>query len=128
MEGHPRIVPISTAGEYWIAKEDAGVTGWPVFGADGVAAGTVVDLWIDKADRLVRYLQLDSGVLAPIMDAKLDRGQRRIKVKALNGAQIGAAPRPAAPDRITLLEEERVQAYFGGGYLYATPARQEPWL
>ena len=29
---------------------------------------------------------------------------------------------------ITLYEEERVQAYFGGGYLYATRARQEPLL
>ena len=128
MEGHPRIVPISTAGDFWIAKQDAGVTGWPVIGADGVEAGVVSDLWIDKADRMVRYLALGDGVLVPMMDAKLDRRHRRVNVRALNGGQIAAAPRIAATDRITLLEEDRVQAYFGGGYLYANAARQEPWL
>jgi len=29
---------------------------------------------------------------------------------------------------VTLNEEERVVAYYGGGYLYATPARLEPLI
>ena len=29
-------------------------------------------------------------------------------------------------DQITLLEEERVMAYFAGGHLYATAERSEP--
>ena len=37
---------------------------------------------------------------------------------------------PAAPDpdhaQITLLEEEKITAYYGAGTLYATPERQEP--
>jgi photosynthetic reaction center H subunit len=30
------------------------------------------------------------------------------------------------PEQITLLEEEKIMAYFGAGTLYATPQRQEP--
>jgi photosynthetic reaction center H subunit len=29
-------------------------------------------------------------------------------------------------DQVTLLEEEKIMAYYGGGTLYATPQRQEP--
>ena len=128
MEGHPRIVPLSSAGDFWTAREDSDLTGWPVVGADSAVAGHVADLWIDRADRLVRYIQLDDGTLAPMMMAKLDRRRRRVVVAALNGAQFAAAPRPETPGQITLYEEERVQAYFGGGYLYASAARQEPYL
>ena len=129
MEGHPRIVPLSAAGEFWITVRDSDLAGWPVVGADGAVAGAVSDLWIDKADRLVRYLQLSGeGTLVPMTMSKVDRRHRRIVCDALNAAQFAGAPRPEAVDRITLYEEERVQAYFGGGYLYANAARQEPFL
>jgi len=32
------------------------------------------------------------------------------------------------PDQITLLEEERISAYYGAGTLYAEPSRSEPWI
>ena len=136
MEGHPRIVPLSDAPDYSIAARDSDLIGWPVVGADGAVAGTVTELWIDKADRLVRYLAVAlegtigpvGTVLAPIMMAKVDRRRRRVVVDAITAAQFANAPRIDAADRITLYEEDRVQAYFGGGHLYATPARQEPLL
>jgi photosynthetic reaction center H subunit len=128
MEGHPRIVPLSSAADFWVAKEDSDLTGWPVIGADGVVAGTVSDLWIDRADRLVRYIQLSDGALAPMMMAKVDRRGRRVVIDALNGAQFAGVPRTETPGQITLYEEERVQSYFGGGYLYANAGRQEPFL
>jgi photosynthetic reaction center H subunit len=125
MEGHPRIVPLSSSGGFSVTD---GIGGWPVIGADDATAGTVSDLWIDKSDRLVRYIQLDTGVVAPMMMAKVDRRRRVVKIDALLASQFAGAPRPASADSITLYEEERVQAYFGGGYLYATPERQEPFL
>lgn len=129
MEGHPRVVPLSTTADFYITARDSDLIGWPVIGADGAVAGTVSDLWIDKADRLVRYLQIGAeGVLAPMMMAKVDRRRHRVVVDALNAARFAGVPRPAAPDRITLYEEERVAAYFGGGYLYANADRQEPFL
>jgi photosynthetic reaction center H subunit len=131
MDGHPRIVPLGGSASYGIAREDSDLSGWPVIGADGAVAGTVSGLWIDTADRLVRYIQLaDVGapLLAPMMMAKIDRRRRRVVIDALNAAQFAGVPRLAATDQITLYEEERVQAYFGGGYLYANAARQEPFL
>ena len=131
MDGHARIVPLSTAAGYSITRNDSDLAGWPVVGADGVVAGTVSDLWIDKADRLVRYIQLageGAPLLAPMMMATVDRRRGRVVIDALNAAQFADAPRLEAIDQITLYEEERVQAYFGGGYLYATPERQEPFL
>jgi photosynthetic reaction center H subunit len=131
MEGHPRIVPLGNAIGYSVAREDSDLSGWPVIGADGAVAGHVNALWIDTADRLVRYLQLQSEggpLLAPMMMAKVDRRGRRIVIDALNAGQFAGVPRLEANDQITLYEEERVQAYFGGGYLYANAARQEPFL
>ncbi len=131
MDGHPRIIPLSGAAGFGIAAQDSDLTGWPVIGADGATAGTVSDLWIDTADRLVRYIQLNGEggpALAPIMMAKVDRRRRRVVIDALNAAQFAGVPRLEATNQITLYEEERVQAYFGGGYLYANAARQEPLL
>ena len=112
MEGHPRIVPLSKATGFSVAREDA-------------------DLWIDKADRLVRYIQLagEGGpLLAPMFMASVQRSRRRVVIDALNAAQFAGVPRLAADDQVTMYEEERVAAYFGGGYLYANAERQEPLL
>lgn len=133
MEGHPRIVRLSRDTAFTVAIKDPDMIGWPVLGTDKKIAGVVSDLWIDRADRLVRYLHvtLDGSakpVLAPMMMAKLDRRRRRVVVHALQAHQFADAPMLDEEDVITLYEEERVQAYFGGGYLYATPARQEPLL
>ena len=47
---------------------------------------------------------------------------------AINAADFAAAPVPMTPGQITFYEEERIVAYFGGGYLYANRARQEPLI
>lgn len=127
MEGHPRIVPLSTTDAVWIDRRDADPRGLKVIGADGVEAGTVTDVWVDRAERLIRYLTIDIGtrsVLAPMAMAKVNR--KRVLIDAVTAAQFADAPAIDGPDVITFYEEERVQAYFGGGYLYATPERQEP--
>jgi photosynthetic reaction center H subunit len=67
-------------------------------------------------------------MLVPFMMSKVDRRRRRVVVDAINARQFADAPRIGATDQITLYEEDRVQAYFGGGYLYANPNRQEPFL
>ncbi len=131
MDGHPRIIPLGAATGFGIAREDSDLSGWPVIGADGGVAGQVSGLWIDTADRLVRYIQIGSDggpLLAPMMMAKIDRRRRRVVIDALNADQFAGVPRLEATNQITLYEEERVQAYFGGGYLYANADRQEPFL
>lgn len=129
-EGHPRIVPIGASG-LWIEGRDADPRGMTVTGVDDAVAGTVKDIWVDKADRLIRYLAVDTGkrtVLAPMFMAKINRRTNTVKIDAINAAQFADSPAIEKADTITLYEEERVSAYFGGGYLYATRGRQEPVL
>jgi photosynthetic reaction center H subunit len=49
-------------------------------------------------------------------------------VKSILSTQFAHVPTTKHPEQITLLEEEKVMAYYGGGTLYATPDRQEPLL
>jgi photosynthetic reaction center H subunit len=132
-EGHARIVLLSaTDGEYWVTPKDPDMIGWPVIAADGKVAGTVTDLWIDRADRLIRYLDVavegGARALAPMAMAKVNRARKLVVVDAINAADFAGSPLPETPGKITRYEEERVVAYFGGGYLYANRDRQEPFL
>ncbi len=128
-EGHPRIVPLSTIDTVWIDKRDPDPRGMTVTAADGAIAGKVTDIWVDRAERLIRYLVVDTGtrsVVAPMTAASVRRGG--ITINAITAAQFAYAPAIENAATITFYEEERVQAYFGSGYLYATTARQEPLL
>ncbi|WP_010184123.1 photosynthetic reaction center subunit H [Sphingomonas sp. PAMC 26605] len=132
MEGHPRIVPLGASLELTIATRDPDPRGMPIYGCDGLRAGTVTEVWIDRADRLVRYLAVDGAagagaILVPMMMVTIDRRRGAVLCDAITAAQFADAPRIATAT-ITLYEEERVLGYFGGGYLYASVDRQEPFL
>ena len=43
-------------------------------------------------------------------------------------AQFADVPATRNTDKVTLLEEDKITAYYGGGTLYATPDRVEPLL
>lgn len=129
-EGHNRIVPIGAMGWTTHAK-DPDPRGMAVIGADGLSAGTVTDLWVDRSEHVIRYLEVDTGVakvLAPMTMAVVKGKLGRVMIDALDAAKFAAAPKPANPGQITRNEEERVVAYFGGGYLYNSARRQEPIL
>ena len=131
-EGHPRIVALSAVSDFSVDREDADPRGYRVVGADGKVAGEVTDLWIDRADRLVRYLQValpgGRSVLTPMFVASVSRGRRTVTVTAITAAQFADVPALEGDGVITMYEEERIQAYYGGGYLYALPERAEPFL
>lgn len=130
MHGQPRIVPMHIAEHITVEGRDVDPRGLPVTGLDGVVAGTVRDLWVDRSEHVIRYLDvaLNDGTTAtvPMPMAKVSR--RQVNVDAVTAAQFSGSPALASPTQITLLEEEKVQAYFGAGYLWATPARSEPLL
>lgn len=129
--GRPRIVPIGLEPHISIHRRDADPRGMTVVAADGVVAGTVTDIWVDRAEHQIRYLEVDLGaskVLAPMGMSKVQRKKQRVVIDAINAADFAAAPVPAKPDEITFYEEERIFGYFGGGYLYANRARQEPLI
>jgi photosynthetic reaction center H subunit len=51
-----------------------------------------------------------------------------IKVESILANQFALVPGLKSQDQITLLEEEKIMAYYGAGTLYATPERQEPLI
>ena len=129
--GAPRIVPLRASSGFGIAAGDIDPRGLPVIGADGSVGGTVTDLWVDQAEMLFRYLEVEvpgaaGGVLLPVPFARI--GPRAVRVRSVNGAQLAQVPRTRHPDQATFLEEEKVIAYYGAGTLYADPSRAEPLL
>ncbi|NJS14825.1 MAG: photosynthetic reaction center subunit H [Sphingopyxis sp.] len=130
-EGRNRIVPIGMAEHIAVHARDADPRGMTVIAADGAVAGTVSDLWVDRAEHVIRYLEVDTGttkVLAPMAMSKVKGKKRQVEIDAINAADFAAAPVPGTAGQITFYEEERIVAYFGGGYLYANRARQEPLI
>ena len=128
-EGHLRIVPIGDATGTTVEARDVDPRGLTVRGADGAIAGTVSDIWVDRSEMMIRYLEVDTGtrkVLMPMTMALVSRGKNNVTCSAITAAQFAAVPALAKKCEITRDEEEQVVAYFGAGYLYATPERQEP--
>jgi len=127
----PKIVPLRAAPGYDAASEDPDPRGKPVVALDGKIAGTCVDLWLDKSEALFRYMEVElagSGdrVLVPMFTLTI-AGSGKVTVRAVTAAQFAAAPRTKHPETVTLLEEDKIAAYFGGGHFYATPDRSEPF-
>ncbi len=126
--GNPRIVPLRDAPEISIASRDP--RGLPVVGVDGEIAGTIAELWVDRADHIVRYFEvaLTAGGTALLPQTMSSVNSRYVSTDSITAAQFTGSPLPRTPGQITLLEEEKVQAYFGGGYLWATATRSEPLI
>ncbi len=129
----PKIVPLRSVPEFFLAWEDPDVIGMAVFGADRVQAGTVVDAWVDRSETVIRYVEVEllaggKRVLLPMNFLQIKPKQRRISVFAILGHQFANVPATAKPDTVTMLEEERVMAYYGGGLFYARPGRADPIL
>jgi photosynthetic reaction center H subunit len=126
----PRIVPLRADTGMGIDPGDLDPRGLPVIGTDGKVGGKVRDLWIDRAEIIFRYLEVELAnginVLLPINFARIK--SRGVMVDSITGAQFADVPRTKSDDQITMLEEERVMAYYGAGTLYATPSRREPLL
>lgn len=130
-DGRVKIVPLRADGEFSVAAEDPDPRGFAVVGADGANGGTVVDAWVDRSEVLFRYFEVDVGgrtVLLPVTFSRVDPKLRQVKVASILGAQFAGVPAIQSKDSITMLEEEKVMAYYGAGTLYATPSRAEPLL
>lgn len=137
LHGEDKIVPLRVAGTFGIADRDPDPRGMALYGGDGIKAGTIKDVWVDRSEVIVRYLEADipsSGgkparsVLVPMTFAKLNRNKNRIEVDALMSDQFIAVPALASPNKVTLREEDKICAFYGAGTLYARPSRAEPLL
>jgi photosynthetic reaction center H subunit len=127
--GHPKIAPMASLEGFRIsAGRDP--RGLPVTGCDGASGGVVSDMWIDVPEQLVRYLEIEvEGGGKRIVPIQLVRiFATEVEVKALRGDQFAAIPATKSPTQVTLLEEDKITGYVGGGKLYASLDRQEPQL
>lgn len=135
--GGAKIVPMRAAPAFGIEERDPDPRGMALMGADRRQAGTITDVWIDKSEIIIRYLEAQltgadgapgRRVLVPMTFAKVNRRRGTVEVSALMSGHFQNVPAIANPDQVTLLEEDKICAYYGAGTLYATPARAEPLL
>ncbi|TVQ46938.1 MAG: photosynthetic reaction center subunit H [Gammaproteobacteria bacterium] len=152
-DGRLRIVPMRADEDYRVVSRDPDPRGLPVIAADGEVAGAVRDVWVDRSEPMIRYLEVevptDAGprnVLVPNMLVKLRRMRRapagyenklhkrlidsrpyEVVVKSVCAHHFKDAPVTKKPDEVTRLEEDKAMAYFGGGHLFALD-RAEPFV
>ncbi len=129
--GKNLVQPLRLASDFGVQKGDTDPRGLPVMGADGKVGGTVVEMWVDVAESLFRYMEVEVAsngrrVLLPMNFARVKRD--KVKVGAILGHQFADVPGLRSHDQVTMLEEEKIQAYYGAGTLYAEPSRAEPLL
>ncbi|TRD22586.1 photosynthetic reaction center subunit H [Palleronia caenipelagi] len=122
--GHIKIEPMRKNEAFFIsAGHDP--RGMPVVCCDDHVVGEVVDLWIDKPEQLIRYLEieLENGGgrrLAPMQLVRVK--SRYVDIRTLNTERMAQVPRTASDSQITLLEEEKITAFYGGGEMYCRGA------
>ncbi len=127
--GHPKIRPMSKLPEFFVSAGDD-PRGMPVISGDGQEVGVIDDIWVDTPEQMIRYLRIelaDGGHrLLPMTLVRLWMGKAH--VHSLYAAQFAGVPQTASPEQVTLLEEDKICGYYGGGKLYADPSRQNPQI
>ncbi len=146
--GKLKIAPLRNLPEFSIVEGDQDPRGLPVFGADRGLAGHVSDVWVDQEEQLIRYLEVDlsseevapenrvaAKVLLPMTMAlvggrwaRMGVWRPQVDVSSILAKHFQLVPQTKSATEVTLLEEDKITAFYGGGTLYATPQRREPLL
>jgi len=131
-DGRDLIVPLRVATNYALPEDVGNPLGFTVIDAEGRRAGILKDVWLDRAESILRYYEVatDAGpsVLAPVHFCDVSFSARTLRIDALLASQIARVPVTKTPDAVTMLEEEKISAFYGAGTLYATIQRAEPLL
>ena len=122
-EGEPQVQPMRVAKEWDVMKGDTDPRGMRVLDSAKNPVGTVVDLWVDRGVKILRYLEvaLDDGsanVMVPLFRTDIREKRRVAIVRTMLAGHIRLAPRLADPDIITAREEDQVNAYFSAAHMY----------
>lgn len=130
LDNLPTIAPLRAAKGLFLDPRDPNPVGMSVIGCDGQVGGVVTEVWVDRAEILARYLEVELSkgkkrVLLPVPFALIDFPKGRVSVDAIRGDQFAGVPTTSKSDQVTKLEEDKICAYYGAGTLYATPERSE---
>lgn len=123
--GHNKIVPMAKAAGF-IVSAGRDPRGLPVQAGDLEVVGTITDMWVDAPEQLVRYLEitLNSGkvkvVPMPMVKVQADR----VRINSLSSDLFETVPTTKSKTVITMLEEEKISAYYAGGTMYAADKRK----
>lgn len=130
VRGVPRIQPLRVAHGYTVAGGDPDPRTMTLVAGDGKSPGRVVDLWVDQAEPAIRYLEVEltggGRRLVPMGYVAVKKRAGELRVKSIFSTHFADVPTTRSPDIITLLEEDRIVAWYAGGYRYAEPSRLEP--
>ena len=129
-EGELNLQPLRLLPDWSIPRGEADPRGMRVFDFRWNLIGTVRDVWIDRSIKIPRLLEVEPRpglgrpvVLVPIWHVHVLERAREVHVESLHARQLADVPMPAAPDRITAQEDERLNAYFAAGRFY-----RDAWL
>lgn len=142
VKGAARIVPMRVATDFFVAHEDPDPRGLNVIGMDDGVAGKVVDLWVDRSEPCLRYLEIEltggGRRLVPLPFTRIprqkgflpfistDTSAPHVKVHVLKATDFAGIPQTRSADLVTLLEEDKISAYFGAGSMYNSNLRFGP--
>ncbi len=123
--GHNKLVPMAQAPAFTVAA-GRDPRGLPVQAGDNEVVGRISDMWVDAPEQLVRYLEIDlnSGQrrLVPMPMVKIWKD--RVRINSLSSDLFDGVPGTKSLTEVTLLEEDKISAYYAGGTLYAADKRK----
>ncbi len=123
LDGHgkPKLQPMRQVDGFEVSagRDPRGLN---VVSADKKVVGKVVDMWVDVPEQLVRYLEVQltnkTTCLLPVPLTKINTSS--VDVNSLYGKHFTKIPKAKSQSEVTLLEEEKISAFVGGGNLYAS--------
>lgn len=125
--GLPKIQPMRALNDVGIVEDDPDPRGMPVVTRGGKIIGTVKDAWIDRAEQLIRYYEVEVkgetpySVLVPVQFANVNGYKGSVLVTVIGPEHFAVLPRTKSPDVVTKLEEDKIVGFFAGAPLYASP-------
>ncbi len=123
--GHNKIKPMSNAPGF-IVSAGRDPRGLPVQAGDQEVVGRVSELWVDVPEQMIRYLELDlnsgSKRLVPMTMVRV--WDDRVRIRSITSDMFESVPTIKSPAEVTLLEEDKIMAYYAGGTMYAADKRK----
>jgi photosynthetic reaction center H subunit len=123
--GHNKIKPMSSAPGF-IVSAGRDPRGLPVQAGDQEVVGRISDLWVDVPEQMIRYLEieLNSGSKRLVPMTMVRVWQDRVRIRSITSDMFEGVPTNKSGVEVTLLEEDKIMAYYAGGTMYAADKRK----